>query len=555
MRLDVVSKASRAAARFSAQCQGQQFRSAHASATVRAALVVEASQTQQRNDRFAGLRPMAAAMALIGAAGVASMDDSSAAKCEGAAKPVSREAVTQAMLKEVVAKLNRIESAVANPHRRTDGLNAGVDVVLGAQWGDEGKGKLVDSLSQSYDVIVRVAGGSNAGHTIVHEGKKYKFHLVPSGILNPNAICIIGNGVVVHLPSFLEELEGLKKMGVDYEGRILISDRAHMVLDLHQEVDGINELRRGRNKIGTTKKGIGPAYSSKMLRNGVRVGDLRYFDDFSEKMRDLVKFYKDNYPELEADAEAEIKAYSAIKDKILGMTVDTVSYLNNAYVAGKKVLVEGANATMLDIDFGTYPYVTSSNPSIGSVCTGGGISPNRLNGIIGIVKAYCTRVGEGPFPTELHDKVGDHLGTVGAEFGTTTGRARRCGWLDIPQMRYSNMVNGFTELNLTKLDVLTGLEKVKIGVAYWYKGQKLDGMPSNLQLLQDSVVEYEEMDGWSEDISKCKTFEELPVAAQKYVLRVEELLGTHIKWIGVGPDRFDLITRQHPLEKAYTSSN
>ncbi|KAH7470793.1 Adenylosuccinate synthetase [Phytophthora ramorum] len=552
MRLDVVSKAARAAARFSAQCQGQQFRAAHASATLRAALATEASQVQK--GRFAGLLPMAAAVALLGAAGVATMDDSSVAECEGAAKPVSREAVTQAMLKEVVAKLNRIESAVANPHRHTDGLNAGVDVVLGAQWGDEGKGKLVDSLSQSYDVIVRVAGGSNAGHTIVHQGKKYKFHLVPSGILNPNAICIIGNGVVVHLPSFLEELEGLKRMGVDYEGRILISDRAHMVLDLHQEVDGINELRRGRNKIGTTKKGIGPAYSSKMLRNGVRVGDLRYFDDFSEKMRDLVKFYKDNYPELEADAEAEIKAYSEIKEQILGMTVDTVAYLNNAYVAGKKVLVEGANATMLDIDFGTYPYVTSSNPSIGSVCTGGGISPNRLNGIIGIVKAYCTRVGEGPFPTELHDKVGEHLGTVGAEFGTTTGRARRCGWLDIPQMRYSNMVNGFTELNLTKLDVLTGLEKVKIGVAYWHKGKKLDGMPSNLQLLQDSVVEYEELDGWKEDISKCKTFEELPEAAQKYVLRVEELLGTHIKWIGVGPDRFDVITRPHPLEKAYTSS-
>ncbi|KUF88822.1 hypothetical protein AM588_10005758 [Phytophthora nicotianae] len=489
MRLDIVSKAARAAQRFSAQCQGQQFRTAHASATLRAALAVEASQANQKG-RSAGLLPVAAAMALMGAAGLASMDDNSAAKCEGAAKPVSREAVSQAMLKEVVAKLNRIESAVANPHRHTDGLNAGVDVVLGAQWGDEGKGKLVDSLSQSYDVIVRVAGGSNAGHTIVHEGKKYKFHLVPSGILNPNAICIIGNGVVVHLPSFLEELEELKKMGVDYEGRILISDRAHMVLDLHQEVDGINELRRGRNKIGTTKKGIGPAYSSKMLRNGVRVGDLRYFDDFSEKMCDLVKFYKDNYPELEADAEAEIKVYSAMKDKILDMTVDTVSYLNNA-----------------------------------------------------------------PFPTELHDEVGEHLGTVGAEFGTTTGRARRCGWLDIPQMRYSNMVNGFTELNLTKLDVLTGLKKVKIGVAYWHKGKKLDGMPSNLQLLQDSVVEYEEMEGWSEDISKCKTFEELPVAAQKYVLRVEELLGTHIKWIGVGPDRFDVITRPHPLEKAYISSN
>ncbi|KAG6592421.1 adenylosuccinate synthetase [Phytophthora cinnamomi] len=565
MRLDVVSKAARAAARFSARCQGQQFRAAHASATLRAALAVEASQAQQRNGRSAGLLPVAAAMALVGAAGAAGLDNDAKCDCDCGYKdepeektccahkdkqPVDPQASTQATLKEVVAKLNRIESAVANPHRHTDGLNAGVDVVLGAQWGDEGKGKLVDSLSQSYDVILRVAGGSNAGHTIVHEGKKYKFRLVPSGILNPNAVCIIGNGVVVHLPSLLQELDELKQVGIKYEGRILISDRAHMVLDLHQEVDGINELRRGRNKIGTTKKGIGPAYSSKMLRNGVRVGDLRYFDDFSEKMRDLVKFYKDNYPELEADAEAEIKAYSAIKDKILGMTVDTVAYMNNAYVAGKKILVEGANATMLDIDFGTYPYVTSSNPSIGSVCTGGGISPNRLNGIIGIVKAYCTRVGEGPFPTELHDEVGKHLGTVGAEFGTNTGRPRRCGWLDIPQMRYSNMVNGFTELNLTKLDVLTGLEKVKIGVAYWYRGQKLDGMPSNLQLLEESVVQYEEMDGWSEDISKCKTFEELPVAAQKYVLRVEELLGTHIKWIGVGPDRFDVITRPHPLEKA-----
>ncbi|TDH71994.1 hypothetical protein CCR75_002437 [Bremia lactucae] len=409
MRLDVVSRATRAAQRFSAQFPGQKLRVIHASATLRAGLAFEATQAHQKG-RYAPLLPMAAAIALMG---VASMNGDSAS-CEGPAKPVSRDTVSQAMLKEVVAKLNRIESAVANPHRPSDGLNVGVDVVLGAQWGDEGKGKLVDSLSQSYDVIVRVAGGSNAGHTIVHEGKKYKFHLVPSGILNPNAICLIGNGVVVHLPSFLDELEELKRMGIDYQGRILISDRAHMVLDLHQEVDGINELRRGRNKIGTTKKGIGPAYSSKMLRNGVRVGDLRYFEDFTEKMRDLVQFYKDNYPELEADVEAEIKVYRDMKDKILTMTVDSVSYLNNAYVAGKKILVEGANATMLDIDFGTYPYVTSSNPSIGSVCTGGGISPNRLNGIIGIVKAYCTRVGEGPFPTELHDNSVLSLGRLRA---------------------------------------------------------------------------------------------------------------------------------------------
>ncbi|GLE07645.1 hypothetical protein PINS_up018248 [Pythium insidiosum] len=266
-----------------------------------------------------------------------------------------------------------------------------------------------------------------------------------------------------------------------------------------------------------------------------------------------VKFYTQNYPDLEVDVEAELATYRQIREIILPLTVDTIEYLNHAYVSGKRILVEGANATMLDIDFGTYPYVTSSNPSIGSVCTGGGISPNRLNGIIGIVKAYCTRVGEGPFPTELHDAVGEHLGRVGAEFGTTTGRPRRCGWLDIPQMRYSTMVNGFTEVNLTKLDVLTGLKKVKIGVAYWHQGKKLESMPSNLQVLEESVVEYEELDGWDEDISQCKTFEELPVNAQKYVLRVEELLGTHIKWIGVGQDRFDIITRPHPLEKAFAA--
>ncbi|EQC28424.1 adenylosuccinate synthetase [Saprolegnia diclina VS20] len=452
---------------------------------------------------------------------------------------------TRGMLREVLSKLNRIESAVANPKR--DG--PGVDVVLGAQWGDEGKGKLVDMLSQEYDVIARVAGGANAGHTIVCNGKKYKFHLVPSGVLNDKAVCVIGNGVVVHLPALLKELEMLKDAGVDCEGRVLISDRAHMVLDLHQEIDGLMENRRGRNKIGTTKKGIGPAYSSKMLRNGVRVGDLRYFDDFADKMRAQFTFYKENYPDLDLDVEAEIERYRVLKEQILPITIDSVEYLNKAYVAGKKILVEGANATMLDIDFGTYPYVTSSNPSIGSICTGGGISPNRINGIIGIVKAYCTRVGEGPFPTELHDDIGAHLGTVGAEFGTTTGRPRRCGWLDIPQMKYSNLVNGFTEINLTKLDVLTGLKEVKIGVAYWHNGKKLSGMPSNLQPLEESTVQYETLPGWSEDISKCRTFEELPVNAQKYVLRVEELLGTHIKWIGVGQDRLDVIERARPLPK------
>lgn len=488
--------------------------------------------------------PAGVAIAAVGALSAsASWKDKSATQCE----PPKRES-TLSLLQEIVAKLNRIESAVVNPKRKLH-EEAAVDVVLGAQWGDEGKGKLVDNLSQHYDIIARVAGGANAGHTIVSEGKKYKFHLIPSGILNQQAVCLIGNGVVVHLPSLLKELKDLEEAGIDWKGRVLISDRAHLVMDLHQEIDGLNEERRGRNKIGTTKKGIGPAYSSKMLRNGVRVGDLRFFDDFCDKLRDLVKFYKDNYPDLEVDVDGEIETYRKIKDQILELTVDSLDYINDAYLSGKKILVEGANATMLDIDYGTYPYVTSSNPSIGSVCTGGGVSPNRINGIIGIVKAYCTRVGEGPFPTELKDKTGEHLGTVGAEFGTTTGRARRCGWLDIPQMKYSNLVNGFTELNLTKLDVLTGLKEVKIGVAYWYKGKKLEGMPSNLQVLEESEVEYEVLPGWAEDISKCKHFEDLPKNAQRYVLRVEELLGTHIKWIGVGQDRFDIIEREHPVYK------
>lgn len=446
---------------------------------------------------------------------------------------------TEILLKDVVSKLNRIESKVANPVRNLHG----VDVVLGAQWGDEGKGKLVDMLSQEYDVIVRVAGGANAGHTIVAHGKKYKFHLIPSGILNPKAVCIIGNGVVVHLPAFMKELETLTESGVDFKDRILISDRAHLVFDFHQQIDGLNEERRGRNKIGTTKKGIGPAYSSKMLRNGLRVGDLRYFDDFCVKLRAQVLFYQQNYPNLKVDVDAEIEKYRNIREQVLACTVDSVEYLNNTYIAGKKILVEGANATMLDIDFGTYPYVTSSNPSIGSVCTGGGISPNRIRGIIGIVKAYCSRVGEGPFPTELMDNDGKHLASVGAEFGTTTGRPRRVGWLDIPQMKYSNLVNGFTELNLTKLDVLTGLKQIKIGVAYWHNGVKLNTMPSNLQLLEQAEIEFETLPGWTEDISKCKSFNDLPQNAQDYVLRVEELLGTHIRWIGVGQDRFEVIER------------
>jgi len=418
----------------------------------------------------------------------------------------------------------------------------GIDIVLGGQWGDEGKGKLVDILSGEYDVCARVAGGNNAGHTIVVEGKKYKFHMLPSGILNEKATCVIGNGVVIHLPTFLGELDSLT---IPHKDRIKISDRAHIVFDFHQHVDGYMETKRGRNKIGTTKKGIGPAYASKIQRNGIRVGDLADWEVFEQRFRTLAQQHIDNFPGLEVDIEGELEYYETIRARVLDMTIDTIEYTNEAYLKNKRILVEGANATMLDIDFGTYPYVTSSNPSVGSVLTGLGVSPTKLRGIYGTVKAYCTRVGEGPFPTEIDTStgVGWHLSTVGAEFGTTTGRPRRCGWLDIPQMKFSVLINGFTAINLTKLDVLTGLDVVKIGKAYKYNGEDVKGMPASLKLMSDMNVEYEELPGWKEDISKARSFEELPENAQKFVLRVQELLGVPIRWIGVGPNRLDVIDR------------
>jgi adenylosuccinate synthase len=395
-----------------------------------------------------------------------------------------------------------------------------------------------------------VAGGSNAGHTIVVGGIKYKFHLLPSGILNPKAIGMIGNGVVVHLPSFLEELDGLTANGIEHHGRIYLSDRAHLVFDFHQAVDGTLEHRLGRHKIGTTRKGIGPAYASKISRNGIRVGDLREWDYFERRFRELAEHHMQSYQGLEIDVEEELKYYKSIAPRVLSMTCDTIELTNQKYMEGKKILVEGANATMLDIDFGTYPFVTSSNPSVGSVLTGLGVSPQKLRGIYGTVKAYCTRVGEGPFPTELDtdNGIGEHLSRVGQEFGTTTGRPRRCGWLDLPQLKYSALINGFTSLNLTKIDVLTGLDTISLGVAYKYKGQYLTTMPASLMELKDVEVEYEIMHGWKEDITQCRTFEELPANCKSYILRIEEIVGVPIRWIGVGPNRLDVIDRGDEFE-------
>jgi len=466
-----------------------------------------------------------------------------------------------AMLKGITSKVSELESSMGlgngspstgNPSSSSSTKRQKIDVVLGAQWGDEGKGKLVDMLSQTYDVCARVAGGSNAGHTIVVDGVKYKFHLLPSGILNPDAIGIVGNGVVVHLPSFLTELDGLAKEGVDHKGRVFISDRAHMVFDFHQTVDGSLEDRLGRNKIGTTKKGIGPAYASKISRNGVRVGDLRDWDYFEERFRALAEHHMRSYEGLKIDIDGQLAYYKSIAPQILEMTCDTIQLTNQKYNEGKKILVEGANAAMLDIDFGTYPYVTSSNPSVGSVMTGLGVSPKKLGGIYGTVKAYCTRVGEGPFPTELNVLIGEgsHLATVGHEFGTTTGRPRRCGWLDLPQLLYSITINGYTSINLTKLDVLSGLKEIPLGVAYKSKdGKYLDTMPACLKQLKDVEVEYEVMPGWDEDITKCRRFEDLPPNCQKYVKRIEEICGVPIRWIGVGPNRLDVIDRGEAFEQ------
>lgn len=377
------------------------------------------------------------------------------------------------------------------------------------------------------------------------DGVKYKFHLLPSGILNKKATCVIGNGVVVHIPSFLNELDNLEDLGIDYAGRVLISDRAHLVFDFHQAVDGQLEQRLGRHKIGTTKKGIGPAYASKISRNGLRVGDLREWDYFEQRFRALAEHHENSYAGLKIDVEAELKYYKAVSERVCSMTVDTIDFTNRQYEAGKKILVEGANATMLDIDFGTYPYVTSSNPSVGSVLTGLGVSPRKLRGIYGTVKAYCTRVGEGPFLTELDvDKgIGKHLAQVGAEYGTTTGRPRRCGWLDIPQLKYSVTINGFTSLNLTKVDVLTGLAEIQLGKAYKYKGEYLTTMPASLAELVEVEVEYETLPGWTEDITRCTSFDELPANCQKYILRIQELTGVPIRWIGVGPNRLDVVDR------------
>jgi len=427
-----------------------------------------------------------------------------------------------------------------------------VVVVLGSQWGDEGKGKLVDLLAEKADVVARCQGGNNAGHTVVANSVSYAFHLLPSGLVHPNAKAVLGNGVVIHIEEFLDEIakneaKGLAKITPD---RLKISDRAHMVFQLHRVADQMQEEQRKSNKemLGTTKKGIGPCYSSKASRSGLRMCDLIASDfqnRFVEKFKRLASDHERAYG-TQVDVEAEVSKYKELSEKIKPYVTETVSYMHKVLEAGEKVLVEGANASMLDIDFGTYPYVTSSNCSIGGVCTGLGLPPGRIGKVFGVVKAYTTRVGAGAFPTELDNELGQYLQKHGAEFGVTTGRKRRCGWLDLAMLKFTHCLNNFTALALTKLDILSDLDEIKIGINYLKEGLPMTHYPSSEQDFEDVTVEYVTLPGWKCDITKCKGFEELPAKAQDYVTTIESILNVPIWWIGVGQSREAMIERGPP---------
>jgi len=438
-----------------------------------------------------------------------------------------------------VRPLARSLAVAAQNGRHAAGLDSKVCVILGSQWGDEGKGKLVDALAEHYQLVARFNGGSNAGHTVVSKGRKYALHQVPCGVIYDHTQNLIGNGCVVSLPALFNEIKEISNGGLDPTNRLFISDRAQLLFEHHKLADGALEAARGQaGQIGTTKQGIGPAYAAKMSRNNPRVGHLKHWATFEEMLRSSIAAHERMFG-VEINAEAEVERYRGLAREVGPMIVDGVQMVNDAHRAGSRIMAEGANAAMLDIDFGTYPFVTSSSTTVGGVFTGLGLAPSKLECVLGVVKAYTTRVGGGPFPTELHDEVGEHLQTVGAEFGVTTGRKRRCGWLDIPLLRYTHQVNGYSSLNLTKLDVLSDLDEIKIGVEYEVDGTPLPHgvMPSTLEDLAKVQVRFETLPGWKCDISGARTMAELPAAAQQYVRRIEELLGCPVTWVGVGVDR------------------
>ena len=413
-------------------------------------------------------------------------------------------------------------------------------VVVGTQWGDEGKGKITDFLSANAEVIARYQGGDNAGHTIVIDGKKFKLQLIPSGIFYPEKISVIGNGVVVNPKSLVKELAYLHEEGVSTDS-LRISDRAHVILPYHIKLDQLQEAAKGDNKIGTTNKGIGPAYMDKAARVGIRIADLLDRDVFAERLRINLEEKNRQFTKL-YDAEALsfddiFEEYYEYGQQIKQYVTDTSVILNDALDNGKRVLFEGAQGVMLDIDQGTYPFVTSSNPVAGGVTIGSGVGPSKIDKVVGVCKAYTSRVGDGPFPTELFDEVGDRIREVGHEYGTVTGRPRRVGWFDSVVMRHSRRVSGITNLSLNSIDVLSGLDTVKICVAYDLDGERIDHYPASLEQLKRCKPIYEELPGWSEDITGVRHLDELPENARNYVRRVGELVGVRISTFSVGPGR------------------
>ncbi len=416
---------------------------------------------------------------------------------------------------------------------------ANIVVVVGTQWGDEGKGRVIDSLARTSDVVVRFQGGSNAGHTVVVNGQKFVFHLIPSGALHPGKKCIIGNGVVVDPQDLLVEIEALQSKQIELKD-LYLSSNAHVVMPYHKGMEQIEEERRGEQKIGTTKRGIGPAYTDKAARRGIRVADLLERGALAEKLRLNLDFWR-NFYGLDYSEEDILHQYLEYGRKLKRYVTDTSLLVNRLMQEGKNILFEGAQGTLLDVDHGTYPFVTSSNVVAGGACTGVGIGPTKIEKTLGVAKAYVTRVGQGPFPTEIQEKIGETLKKEGREYGATTGRPRRCGWFDGVILRYAARVNGLEELILTKLDVLDSLDKIKICLAYKYKGKVVQDFPFELECWERCKPVYEEMEGWKQDTSRIRIEKDLPRRTREYIKRIEEIGGVPIRRLSLNPERSEFL--------------
>ncbi len=427
--------------------------------------------------------------------------------------------------------MSQITNLISNPMK--------VTVLVGSQWGDEGKGKIVDLLSEKYEIVTRYQGGANAGHTVVIGDKQYILHLIPSGILREKVVCVIGNGVVIDPTALLDEIKLLEKHNIKVNGRLFISQNAHLIMPYHKLLDSISES--GNNKIGTTGRGIGPCYIDKYARKGIKIVDLLNRKSLEEKIRKNLEekniLLKKVYDHAELDVEEIIKEYVEFDKTIDKYIKDVPSFLNQAINDGKSILLEGAQGALLDVDFGTYPFVTSSNPVSGGACTGSGIPPNKITDVIGVVKAYTTRVGHGPFPTELTDDVGEELRKIGSEYGATTGRPRRCGWFDAFLVKYSVMINGIDSVAITKLDVLSHLKEIKVCVGYSLNSKTLKSYPTDVDRLSSVKPIYETLPGWTTDISNCKSYSELPQNTKDYLDFIAKNAGFKIDLVSVGPKR------------------